>query len=536
LSANAPRLLNDAQVQQFICDGFLVLSPEVPAAVHEAAYAKLQWMMDEDYNPGNNILPRVPEMQQVLDAPDVRGALASVLGADYVLHPHRFCHSNLPGVQTEDGPKVGAGSTSFVGWHQDSHSPLSKPRHHYPRYAMLLYYPQDTPPELGPTQLIPGTQYNRSISDEERARGMQASGPAGTCVLVHFDVAHGGSLNVGAYCRHMVKFVFARVSEPQEPSWNCRSSQWQRPDSVLNPHDQEITWQRIWHWLSGDAVESAQKEADVADADRVAEQIELLQAENPLEQRLRASSSLGFLGAAAAEAVPALIDCFVAVEPLRQNAIYALAAIGAPAIPALVARIEDRSVGKWSEGAFVLEDSAYALAAMGKGAMPALVELAEHQSEWIRINALFALGEMGAAAITCVPLLKAALADPSHKIVRTALDALGQMGAGAAALLPDIAALLQMEKAEWTELLQRDWNGGDQVRVNAALALLRLGSGAAGVEDVLEKALGDSCGYVDGFAIEGLLRLQTPSALSKAVHHLRTHRWDDTLIRNVRTF
>ena len=74
------------------------------------------------------------------------------------------------------------------------------------------------------------------------------------------------------------------------------------------------------------------------------------------------------------------------------------------------------------------------------------------------------------------------------------------------------------------------------MRVNAAMALLRLGPKAPGVEDALAGALGDRCGYVDGFALEALLKVDSPTALQTALSHLRTHRWDDTLIRNVRTF
>jgi HEAT repeat protein len=529
-----PRLLSDGELQKFICDGFLVLKPQLPATLHEKAYEKLQWMLEEEYNPGNNILPRVPEMQQVLDAPEVRGALISVLGADYALHPHRFCHSNLPGEMTEEGPKVGAGSTSFVGWHQDSHSPLARPRHHYPRYAMLLYYPQDTPPELGPTQLIPGTQYNRSISDEERARGLQASGAAGTCVLVHFDVVHGGSLNVGSYCRHMVKFVFARVSEPREPSWDHRAAGWQTPADKLNPHDQEVVWRRIWDWLCGQG-RTATRPTAAGEAGEIAQLINTLE-NGSLPARLAACNRLASLGEAAAASVHALVACFSGPEPLRQNAIYALAAMGVPALPALVEHLAHADESLWNEGAFVVEDSAYALAAMGAMAVDVLAELVVHESEWVRINALFALGEIGAEAAACLPALRPALADSSHGVVRTALDAVGQMGPAACVLLPEIKARLHDERPEWSELLRRDWSAADQVRVNASMALLRLGPGVDGIEEVLVGALGDRCGYVDGFAIEALLRIDSTTALRAALAHLYTHRWDDTMIRNVRTF
>ncbi len=523
--------LSDTQVQTFICDGFLRLDAGVPMAVHDAVRSKLQWMLDEDYNPGNNVLPRVPEMQQILDAPVVRGALQSVLGEDYVLHPHRFCHSNLPGEETADGPVAGAGSTAFVGWHQDSHSPLARPRHHLPRYAMLLYYPQDTPMELGPTQLIPGTQYCRSIGADAKARGLQASGLAGTCWLVHFDVAHGASLNLGHGCRHMVKFVFARVSEPTAPSWDCGSRAWQHPPDILNPHAQDVLWQRVWHWLCGQEPSPSAVEPTAAEIESL---LGILVDDGDLPARLRACSGLAHPAAAAA--VEVLVESFNGPEPLRQNAIYALAGIGPAAVPRLVEHLQKNRSGQWGEGAFVPEDSAYALAAIGRAALPELEALSRHDDEWVRINALFAIGEIGVAAAACLPALRTALTDPSHRVVRTALDALGQIGPAAAPALSDVAALLQTEHHQWGEPLLRGWSGADQIRVNASMALLRMGPRVPGIEPLLLSMLGDTCGYVDGFAIEALLRLDTPAALRGALHHLRTHRWDDTLIRGVRTY
>lgn len=102
-----PVLLSDEQVRRFITDGYLQLDCGLPAEVHEAIYDKLQWILHEEGNPGNNILPAVPEMQQVLDSPVIRGALASILGPDYVLHPHRFVHNIEPAERTEEELRIG---------------------------------------------------------------------------------------------------------------------------------------------------------------------------------------------------------------------------------------------------------------------------------------------------------------------------------------------------------------------------------------------------------------------------------------------
>lgn len=469
MDPNRVQLLSDEQISRFITDGFLILQPDVPAEVHERIDERLLWMVHKEQNPGNNVLPLVPEMYEVLNSPVIRGALGSILGHDYVLHPHRFVHNNEPG-RIEDGvPKVGEGSRSFVGWHQDDHSPLSRPRHHYPRYAMILYYPHDTPIELGPTQIIPATQLNSSISDEDRARGFQAAGPAGTCVLVHFDLAHGGSLNVGDRTRNMAKFVFCRCSEPAEPAWDNQRADWQTPDGHLAPAENCVVWRHHWEWMSGrnSAHDLQPSVARYADA---------LQTGN----------------------------------------------------------------GGWNEGAVVMEDAAYALAAIGKPAVRSLKNLMKSENEWARINAAFALGEMGSQARSAMKQLIGLLQDDSHAVVRTTLDAIGQIRAGSKAALPEIERLLasppEAFPEAWTTKQRRNWKALSQVRINAVMCLLRMGPEAKGAERWLWECLDDECGYVGGFGVEFLLRRGTPLARAAALGYLYRHRWDSTLRVGMRTF
>jgi HEAT repeat protein len=528
------QLLSDEEMRRFIVDGYLVLQSGVPPAVHDAVYRKLQWILHEEGNPGNNILPAVPEMQLVLDSPRIKGALASVLGPGYVLHPHRFVHNIEPADRTAPEPQVGKGSASFVGWHQDSHSPLARPRHHYARYAMILYYPQDTPVEMGPTQLIPCTQLNRSITEADRARGFQAAGPAGTCVLVHFDIAHGGSINVADRTRHMAKFVFARTEEPTAPAWDCREAAWRAPDGHHAPADSTVVWKHIWSWATGRAHggSGAQEATAARELPSLLAGLDAV----PASARIAAVQSLAALGEAAAPAIPALMACLGAEEPLRRNALYGLAAIGGPAVAPLAADLARRTESGWNEGAYSPEDSAYALAAIGEPAVAALTGLLDSEHEWVRINALFALGEMGSAARPARAKIVAALCDRSHRVVRTALDALGQIGGDAGPLLPELRRLLLGTNPGWQEPLHRSWTGENQVRVNAMMALLRLGAADPEAIDLVIAALSDPCGYVGGFGVELLLRAATPASLAAAIAYLRTRRWDDSLHRGIHTY
>ena len=61
--------LDDEQMRRFICDGVLVLHSGVPPEVHQHIFDKIQWNQTHEFNMGNNTLPRIAELQQVLDAP-----------------------------------------------------------------------------------------------------------------------------------------------------------------------------------------------------------------------------------------------------------------------------------------------------------------------------------------------------------------------------------------------------------------------------------------------------------------------------------
>ena len=67
--------LTDDQIREFICNGVLVLDSQTEPATHERIFEKIEWNNDHEFNMGNNVLPRIPELQTVLDSPVVSGAL-----------------------------------------------------------------------------------------------------------------------------------------------------------------------------------------------------------------------------------------------------------------------------------------------------------------------------------------------------------------------------------------------------------------------------------------------------------------------------
>jgi len=363
---------------------------------------------------------------------------------------------------------------------------------------MVLYYPQDTPIEMGPTQVIPATHLHASITDTDRERGMQAPGSAGTCTLIHFDIAHGGSMNLSDRTRHMAKFVFARVEEPTEPSWNSLNGEWQTPNDHRSPTDLSEVWSAIWNWMSGKPA-----------------------APNHFNPTGLSTTNL--------------IACWNEDPYTRLRSIYTLASAGSSAVGPLCADLATHTDSRWAESAVVMENAAYALAALGEAAVPSLIALLEDPNDWVQINVLFALGEIGPRARSAASAVIARLQHASHPVVRTALDAVGQMQLGNNAL-PEIRRLLSESNPDWQEPLYRKWTGEDQVRMNAMMALLRTPSPCRSIIYAAAQSLNYPCGYVGGFAVEILLRHPTPEGMRAAIDYLQTHRWDSCLNRGIRTY
>ena len=520
-----PKLFTDEQMRQFVTDGYVAFIPDVPHDVHKTVMEKLQYMVDKEFNYGNNVLPRVPEMDRILNSPEVRGALISVLGPGYIEHPHRFCHYTGPGVDQKFA----------LQYHQDGYTPLGRPRQHYPRFARIMYYPQNTPVEIGPTYAIPGTQYHKELMDEDRHNGLPLTGKAGMVSITHFDVGHAAGFNKINKPRHMIKFVYTRAEEPNEPSWNCRDQVWKNPEKWESPHNLNLVWSHIWDWLCGK--QNLYESFSILKSDSKNRSLY----SNDLGTRISAMHSIAASGDI--KAIPALIER-LNVDPQwdRLMSIYTLGALGHQAVAPLVSVIKDSVLGKddpitkiWKEGSFSMNDAAHALAAIGAASLDSLIELLNHPNEWVKVNAAYALGEMDSTAAKAVPALTHCLDDPSHCVVRTATDALSTIQHHSETFIPSLERLLKERRIEWQNIVARNWSPNDEVRVNATMLFTRLGKKASSSERLLLDKLADPNGHVSAFALEALRRIGTPLAMEGVMQYLMSRRWDESLTKE-RTF
>ena len=340
----------------------------------------------------------------------------------------------------------------------------------------------------------------------------------------------------------MTKFVFVRTEEPLGPSWNSQETWWQTPVASEAPHSLETLWSHVWDWMCGrpDRFASIRQGANQHAGLAAGQLIDRLKSSCSLDDRLSACNALAALSAEGTQAITtALLECLGdAHGALRLNAAYALAAMGKVAVDPLLNHLQEisrekaetsESPGDWDEGFTPMEEAAHGLAAIGSPAVAALVEALGNDDEWVRINAAFALGEMGSWAETAVESLVSCLDDPSHCVVRTAADALGSIRRNATVAVPALCRLLWEDHPQWRQSLRRDWTGQDQTRVNAAMALCRFGQDAANAEESLLQALHDPCGYVNLFALHALRRIGTTRANEGVFRFLEARCWDPSI-------
>lgn len=99
----------------------------------------------------------------------------------------------------------------------------NKVRNHHNWWAMIFYYPQNTVEEMGPSAILPRTQYySRRVQSMEEE--FHLTGDAGTFALIHYDLWHKGTANMSNRNRSMMKFQFVRMDAPSTHSWNHQDS------------------------------------------------------------------------------------------------------------------------------------------------------------------------------------------------------------------------------------------------------------------------------------------------------------------------
>ncbi|MCE2450531.1 MAG: HEAT repeat domain-containing protein [Candidatus Latescibacteria bacterium] len=455
-------LLSDAEMQQFIAQGYVQVQANFPGDFHAEVCRQIDAVLEAEGNPGNNIAPRIPAIAEVFAHPAVRGALTSILGAGYLMHPHRYCHLNSPG---SDGQS----------WHKDDYIFDQNIRYHRCRWVMAFYYPQDVAPDMGPTGVMPGRQWYNGISNADPVRATETElglcGPAGTVSIVNFDSWHRATANRSDKRRYMLKYQFTRMAEPEAPAWNNKVPHWQSLDG--DPHP-ELS-RHVWDWLCGRSAASngsARWEDLGADSETA---------------RLQAAYNLG------GDQVEGLIENMQSQAQAQAETNLA----HSPTNP------QGGNPGELGP--------VHALAALGVEALDGLLDAAQ-QGPWPgRAAAMGALATMGKEAAAAVPVLQAALSDDAMWVRRNAAEALGIIGSAAVSTAPDLARAMGDE----VELVRR----------NAAFALSKMAPPDDELVPLVARALADPNRYTRYCASTALRKIGTAQARRALIEALEPARW-----------
>ena len=234
--------LNDQEVFEFCRKGYMVLEGVVEDKVNRR-------MMDfVDEHPEHQPLELLTEnwfVDGVFKNPQAAGAVRSLLGKDFKL-PQTLCNHRAPCPAPPQG------------WHRDGGS-IYTPRLDY---LQVFYYPQDTPKEAGPTEVIPGSHFLRTKANYmAHLRSVKLSvpttAPAGSIFITVYSIWHRKGRSTINGFRNLFKYNYWRTSEPCR-DWKIDPDfDFSWPTFSGEPHFEQfkggIAAAEMFCWLSGEA-------------------------------------------------------------------------------------------------------------------------------------------------------------------------------------------------------------------------------------------------------------------------------------------
>ena len=193
--------LTDQQVIEFCKNGFIMLEAVVPDEVNRRTTEFL------DRNPEGQPMEIMDEewfVDHIIKNQQAAGAVRSLLGKDFIspmiMSNHRV-----------ECPRATSG-----GWHRDSGA-IDSPRLDS---LFVFYYPQDTPADLGPTEIVPSSHFlrikRRYMTQYGSIRqAVQTVAPAGSIFITHCSMWHRASSSTASGIRNLLKYSCRRTVTPR---------------------------------------------------------------------------------------------------------------------------------------------------------------------------------------------------------------------------------------------------------------------------------------------------------------------------------
>jgi len=221
-------LLTATQMAQFVVDGYLMLEGIVPQELNQKVYQEQMNYIGKGYD---RFWFESETIKEVFELPQVKGIIQSLVG-EHPIYDHSYMHI------------VFAKNLKAQNWHADSvidTRPLAFD-------IQCFYFSHDTPKEMGPTLILPGSHmrrvHNFSIGRYKNIVGQkQLACKAGTIAILHHGLWHCAQPNY----TDTTRYVFKLRLQPGQQQRNLFNT-----DDYDNPEITSIFRKGYQPWLGNE--------------------------------------------------------------------------------------------------------------------------------------------------------------------------------------------------------------------------------------------------------------------------------------------
>ncbi len=198
---STPLLLNALQMASFANEGVLLCADMVPQELNRAVHEDEKNLARRGYE----FWDESTVLREVFNLPQVQGAIQSFVGANPI-YDHSFLHFVAPG------------NLKRQNWHVDSGTFNTNPFHFD---IQAFYFAHDTPIEMGPTLVLPGSHLRRATYwNIGRYKNIAGQRPmvakAGSIAFMHQDIWHCAQANQTEKTRYVFKVRYKPAAEQQK--------------------------------------------------------------------------------------------------------------------------------------------------------------------------------------------------------------------------------------------------------------------------------------------------------------------------------
>ena len=196
--------MTDEDVVWFCRNGYWILEGVVPDDINQRSMDYLSSHAGHQSEP-TEILEEDWFMDHVILNPKAAGAVRSLLGNNFTVPVLMSNHRGMRPAPPQD-------------WHRDGGSRYGPEVN----YLQVFYYPQDVTPEMGPTEVLPGSHFlyqrEKHMAHYGSIKGgVLTAAPAGSIFLTSYNIWHRRSPRTApenAGIRNLLKYNYFRTTDP----------------------------------------------------------------------------------------------------------------------------------------------------------------------------------------------------------------------------------------------------------------------------------------------------------------------------------